>query len=170
MREKAPSDRAAEELEREAHSLAALLAVMPVAIVMTRADTTVTDWNPAAESLFGYPRDEAVGRNIDDLVAQHPDIIDEAHDVSRRAREGGQIHLVTKRTRKDRSLVDVDIVASAIFINGEVVGYYAIYTDISELQRQRRYYESLFDLSPTAIVTVDLDNRVTSWNPAAERL
>jgi len=35
---------------------------------------------------------------------------------------------------------------------------------------QRRYYESLIEVSPTAIVTVDTGLRVTSWNPAAERL
>ena len=35
---------------------------------------------------------------------------------------------------------------------------------------QRRYYESLIAVSPTAIVTTDADFQVTSWNPAAERL
>jgi len=37
-------------------------------------------------------------------------------------------------------------------------------------QRQKEYYESLVLNSPTAIVTIDLDNRVVDWNPAAERL
>ena len=40
----------------------------------------------------------------------------------------------------------------------------------ADLAREKQYYESLVSLSPTAIVTLDLEERVTSWNPAAERL
>ena len=38
------------------------------------------------------------------------------------------------------------------------------------LRRQNRYLESLLEISPTAIVTLDLDRMVTSWNLAAEEL
>src|SRR5918999_1186170 len=147
-----------------------LLETSPAAIMIVDREGTVTVWNPAAERLLGYPREEAIGRNIDDLVANRDDVRQEADAISRQAAEGGQIHLVTRRTRKDGSLVDVDVVASAIDIAGEKVGYYAIYSDVTELQRQRRYYEALVALSPVAIVTVDRDATVTSWNPAAERL
>ena len=40
----------------------------------------------------------------------------------------------------------------------------------AELALEKQYYESLVTLSPTAIVTMDLEEHVTSWNPAAERL
>ncbi len=40
----------------------------------------------------------------------------------------------------------------------------------AELALEKQYYESLVSLSPTAIVTMDLEEQVTSWNPAAERL
>ena len=40
----------------------------------------------------------------------------------------------------------------------------------AEVSREKQHYESLVALSPTAIVTMDLDERVTSWNPAAEQL
>ena len=40
----------------------------------------------------------------------------------------------------------------------------------AELALEKQYYESLVSLSPTAIVTMDLEEHVTSWNPAAERL
>ena len=38
------------------------------------------------------------------------------------------------------------------------------------LRRERQYFQELLSLSPTAIVTLDLERRVTSWNPAADRL
>ena len=40
----------------------------------------------------------------------------------------------------------------------------------AEVSREKQHYQSLVALSPTAIVTMDLGERVTSWNPAAERL
>ena len=40
----------------------------------------------------------------------------------------------------------------------------------AEVQSQKRYSESLVQNSPAAIVAVDMDGNVSSWNPAAERL
>ena len=147
-----------------------LLERSPSAIAIVDMDDVVTSWNPAAERLFGYSRDEAMGRKIDSLVASRPDLHSEAVEVGSRARAGEDVHVVTRRTRKDGTLVDVDVVGCAIFVDGKQVGYYGIFTDIGELQRQRRYYEALFDSSPTAIVALDMSGTVTAWNPAAERL
>ena len=49
-----------------------------------RLDDKVTSWNPAAEKLFGYTRDEAVGRDVDDLIAASADLRAEAREVNRR--------------------------------------------------------------------------------------
>ena len=40
----------------------------------------------------------------------------------------------------------------------------------AELARQKQYFESLVEISPAAVVTMDGDERVTGWNPAAEHL
>ena len=40
----------------------------------------------------------------------------------------------------------------------------------AEVSHEKQHYQALVALSPTAIVTMDLDERVTSWNPAAEQL
>jgi PAS domain S-box-containing protein len=147
-----------------------LLETSPSAIAIVDMDGVVMSWNPAAERLFGYSRDEVMGRDIDGLIASRPDLHGEAVAIYSRARAGDDVHLVTRRMRKDGTLVDVDIVACAVFVEGKQVGYYGIFTDIGELQRQRRYYEALFDSSPTAIVAIDMSGSVTAWNPAAERL
>jgi PAS domain S-box-containing protein len=158
------------ELQRQKRYYESLLETSPSAIMTVDRDAIVTSWNPAAERLLGYSRDEAVGRRVDDLVANRDDLREEAERVTRQAALGGQVHVVTRRTRKDGSLVDVDVVAAPIFIGGEQVGYFAMYSDVSELQRQKRYLEALFDSSPVAIALLDLEGKVTSWNPTAERL
>ena len=43
------------------------------AIVTNSLDGTITAWNPAAERIFGYPAEEAIGKNIDHHRAAGPD-------------------------------------------------------------------------------------------------
>jgi PAS domain S-box-containing protein len=158
------------ELTREKQYNESLLEVSPAAIASTDMDGNVTSWNPAAERLFGFTSEEAVGRNIDNLVANHPDIHAEAVGVNREAESAGQMHLTTRRNRKDGSLVDVDVLAAMIRVGDKPAGMYAIYHNIGELQRQRRYFEALVLNDPVAVVIVDPDVTVKLWNPAAERL
>jgi PAS domain S-box-containing protein len=158
-----------QELRRQKQYVESLVEINPTGIVAVDRDGTVTSWNLAAEELFGYSRNEAIGRKVDDLVFGREDLRSEAvsyEDVLR----AGRFHTVTQRTRRDGTLADVELIAVPVIEEGEPTGYLAIYHDISELQRQKQYYESLLDVSPTAIITIDPEHRVTSWNPAAERL
>jgi PAS domain S-box-containing protein len=157
------------ELRRQTRYLEALLELSPAAIVTTDLDDNVTAWNAAACELFGYTQVEALGQNIDDLIAKSDELHSEAVEVNRRIAQG-QVQLITRRTRKDGTLADVDLRAAPILVGGKTVGSYAIYHDLSDVHRQKQYFESLLEISPTAIITVDLDDKVTAWNPAAERL
>ena len=40
----------------------------------------------------------------------------------------------------------------------------------TEIRRQKQYFESLVEISPAAVVTMDRNERVSAWNPAATRL
>jgi PAS domain S-box-containing protein len=160
--------RSEEELRRQKRYVESLVEINPTAIVTVDRDGSVTSWNRAAEELFGYSRDEAIGRNLDDLVVGR-DLRREAVRYEQVLR-AGRFHTVTQRARKDGTLVDVELIIVPVIEEDEPTGYLVIYHDISQLQRQKRYYESLLEASPTAIVTVDPDYKVTSWNPAAEKL
>ncbi len=48
--------------------LAALVACSADAIIGRTLDGIVTDWNPAAERLYGYRADEVIGRDLKMLV------------------------------------------------------------------------------------------------------
>ena len=147
-----------------------LLEISPSAIVIVDLEDRINSWNPAAERLFGYTAEEAIGRNLDDLVAPRDELREEAMRYSEAAAGGEQVRSITRRTRKDGSLVDVEVVSAPVVVGrASAVGYFVIYSDIGELQRQRRYYEAVLKLSPTAIVTIDQDQRHVV-EPAAERL
>src|SRR5262249_21757196 len=84
--------------------------------------------------------------------------------------KGERVRAFARRTRKDGSLVDVELISEPIIVGEEPLGFLAIYHDITELQHQRRYFEAVLQLSPTAIVTVDEQFHVRSWNPMAEEV
>ena len=157
-----------EQLRRQRQYFESLVEINPTAVVTVDRDGVVTSWNLAAEELFGYSRDEAIGRNLDDLVVGQ-DLRRQAvsYDEALRA---GRFHTVTRRARRDGTLADVELIVVPVIEGSDATGYLVIYHDISELQRKKQYYQSLLEVSPTAIVTIDPDHKVTSWNPAAERL
>ena len=162
--------RSDEELRREKQYLESLLEISPVAVVTLDLEERVTSWNPAAEALFGFTEAEALGRTIEDLILRTKTLSEEGVAIMQEATAEGAAHRITRRMRKDGALVDVEMLVVPLRSDGRTVGSYAIYHDVTELHRQKQYYESLLEISPTAIITVDLAGRVTSWNPAAERL
>jgi PAS domain S-box-containing protein len=130
-----------EELLTQKRNLEPLLELSPTAIVITDLEANVVAWNPAAERLFGYEADEAVGHNLDDLVAQTEELHAAAVSYSEAASHKDSVTTVTRRTRKDGTLVDVELRVAPVMVNGEPVGTFGVYHDITELQRQKQYYE-----------------------------
>jgi PAS domain S-box-containing protein len=125
----------------------ALIGLSPVATVTQDLDTVVTSWNPAAEELFGYSHEEAVGRKLDELVATTPELQAEAALFTERAAREGRVSAETRRTRKDGTLVDVEVVAAPVLADGEQVGHLAIYHDTREQKRaeeERRRAENRY--------------------------
>src|SRR5688572_27183239 len=169
----APRDHRGElgkELRQMTKSFEQVLEISPTAIVITDLGNRVASWNPAAERLFGHTAEEAAGRDLDVLVATTEELHAEALEFRGRVAASEQVKSITRRTRKDGSIVEVELLAAPMVAEGETVGTFAIYHDITEVIRQRRFFEALMDVSPEAIVTTTLDDTVASWNPAAERL
>ena len=166
-----------EEIRRQKEYYEALFVNNPVAVVTGDMNGDIVSWNPMAERLFQYSREEVIGRNLEDVVANDSSIHDEAVAYRTVVFEEGRVQVSAKRTRKDGSLVDVELLALPVIVAGEEVGFIAIYHDISErkafeeeIRRQKEYYEALFVNNPVAVVTADLDGVIVSWNPMAERL
>ena len=135
--ERRVEDRTA-EIRRQKQYFEALVEVSPVAIVTMDRDERVSGWNPAATTLFGYEEEEAIGRNIEDLVVRTDALREESHDLVATALDQGRAHAIGQRMRKDGILLDVEILMVPLVVDDEHLGFYAIYHDISELQAARR--------------------------------
>ena len=130
-----------EEVQREKQYSESLVVNSPAAIVVVDTDHNVTSWNPAAEKLFGYSQAEALGRRTDDLVATEA-IRAQALAYTRQAARGEVVRAITQRSRRDGTMVDVELLAVPLIVEDEQVGTLAIYHDITELQRARQEAEA----------------------------
>jgi PAS domain S-box-containing protein len=148
------------DLRRQKEYYESLLALSPTAIVTTDLDDRVTSWNPAAEKLFGYTSEEAIGHDVDDLVAAYSEEVRrQADDVDRQIAGGSEVRLSTRRTRKDGTLVDVDIRAAPIYVGGDVVAAGALYHDISELLQARLAAEAATEAKSAFLATTSHEIR-----------
>jgi len=95
----------------------------------------VTYWNIRAEETFGWTREQAVGRNVIELVV--PERYRGAlREGFRRFKAGGGTRLVERRTeqiglRADGSEFPVEVIVSALE-EGDTYSFHAFITDISE--------------------------------------
>jgi two-component system CheB/CheR fusion protein len=115
--------------------LAAIVESSDDAIVSKALDGTITSWNPAAEKLFGYTAEEAIGSPI--WMLAPPDRKNEMPAILERIRRGEMIeHYETIRRRKDGTLIDISLTVSPILgEKGQIVGASKIARDISERKR-----------------------------------
>ena len=98
----------------------------------------IFSWNPAAERLFGYTADEAIGRNADLLVAPLGQIPsgETARGAFDLALGGERFASDTRRVAKDGTVIDVALTATQIRDReGRVLGVSAIMRDIRERRR-----------------------------------
>ncbi|KRQ87848.1 Cyclic di-GMP phosphodiesterase response regulator RpfG [Caloramator mitchellensis] len=126
--------------------LKALFDNSPDAIVHFDKEHKIIDVNPAFEELFGYSKEECLGRNVDEIVIPK-ELKEIAIEVTNTLFYNGHVLLEGIRYNREGKQIYVHIKGLLIKINNEVVGGYAIYTDFSESKKyqERLEYLSLHD-------------------------
>ena len=123
--------------ERELARLAALVESSEDAIISKSVDGIIETWNGAAERMYGYTSEEALGRPITIIVP--PDRAEEEMSILNRIRAGERIpHFDTVRLRKDGSRVDISLTIFPLRdASGAITGASHVARDIT----QRKLYE-----------------------------
>ncbi len=117
-------------LEERTIYLNALLANNPLGIAVMDAKRNILMCNQAFEQLFLYTAAELIGHPIEDFVL--PAEQEDGHKHIVDLGDGKSVFSITRRKRKDGCLIDVEVRGVPITIDGEIVGIFAIYQDISE--------------------------------------
>ncbi len=120
---------------QSAQLLAFIVESTDMAIVGKSLDGIIQSWNAAAEKLFGYTADEAIGRHISLVLP--PERLHEEEMIIATLKEGRRVeHFETERLRSDGTRVFVSLTISPIMDDeGNVIGASKMARDISERKR-----------------------------------
>jgi len=130
------SGRDAAELA-QAH-LAAIVQSSDDAIMSSDRHGIVTSWNPAAERLYGYAAEEAIGAPVAMLIPRERAA--EVADLQRRVAAGERVqHLETERRHRDGRRIEVALTISQLTDGaGTAVGTSVIARDVGPRRRAER--------------------------------
>ncbi len=154
---------AKKQVEELKDYLQGLIENSPDAIITTDLDGIVTSWNDASEKMFGYSRDEAIGRFLPTVPHF---LFDTEKSYMEQIRQGETIKdLETVRKTKDGSIIDVNINMAPIKdSSGHVIGISMIGRDVTErkriekdLLRKNNELSRLLFISSTMRGTLELD-------------
>ncbi|RPJ19651.1 MAG: PAS domain S-box protein [Chloroflexi bacterium] len=168
--------------------MAGFLEIAFDAAVTFDAQERITYWNPAAEQMYGWTAQEALGKTPAKLfwLVNTPEEKKSRRQRQSRLKRGETLRGEHTSCRKDGSSLRVQYAARAVFdAAGKVIGYQAIYRDISagelalekskeneeSLRARTEEIETLLEVSPIAIfVAHDPDCVRISGNPAGYRM
>lgn len=120
-----------QDLQKSQQKLSLLVERNPLAVIEWNKSFEVTDWNEAAEQIFGYSKNEALGRHIAGLL-----IPESAKDhvnqivVALLTQEGG-IHSINENFTKDGRVITCEWHNTPLVVNGEAVGVVSMAQDIT---------------------------------------
>ncbi|MGD8330365.1 MAG: PAS domain-containing protein [Acidobacteriota bacterium] len=118
-----------EQARLDGRYMAALIESCPLAMVTLDPASRVVAVNAAFEELFQLPRAEAIGHDLDELIAPR-DKVEEARLLTERAQHGERLHLQVRRRRRNGDSVLLRAHASPIVLDGQHVGAHVIYEGI----------------------------------------
>ncbi|MBA8824970.1 diguanylate cyclase (GGDEF)-like protein/PAS domain S-box-containing protein [Saccharopolyspora lacisalsi] len=135
---------------------AALVEHVSDAIVATTSEGVVTSWNPAAETVYGIPEQQAVGRHVSELVGapMEPAAVLTSGGVTRAVHQ-----------RADGSPLTIRISAAEMD-----EGFVLLCADETAQRRAEQHFAVVVTALDEGVLVLDPTGAITSANPAAQQI
>ncbi len=164
----------------------------PLGVIEWDTDFQVVDWNHAAELIFGYSKDEALGHQAKDLIIP-PNVVSLIDKVwsDLLKLKGGTRSTNENITKEGKTIMCEWYNTPLIADNDQVIGVASLVADVTERLRDQqellkhrdrleelvadrtmevREQARIIDQIHDAVVATDLDGVITNWNNGAENL
>jgi PAS domain S-box-containing protein len=169
---------AEDHLRDTEQSLAVTLGSIEAGVIVADRAGRITRMNEVAERITGWQQQQAVGRRLVDVFVQPGQPAGAGHDnpvdaLLAHEPEATNVHEARVLARDGtESFVDLRQ-ALTRDEHGQVRGIVLVLRDVTRLRRAEAELPRLAAIvegSGDAIIAKTLDGRITSWNPAAEKL
>ncbi|WP_316839105.1 PAS domain S-box protein [Pedobacter gandavensis] len=137
----------------------------------------ISQWNPKAESIFGWQKKEVIGQHFHEIAfpaAYHEQYLQLLENLNYDAPENHPNTTVEiSALKKDHSTFDIALSISSATIQGKHF-YICFVSDITnrnqisqELVKQQKFYENILNKLPTDIAVFDANHKYLFVNPGA---
>ncbi|MBU3209273.1 sensor domain-containing protein [Clostridium algidicarnis] len=132
-------------LKEELWEVETIITTLDDAIICSNLDGTITRWNEGAKDIYGYTKEEAIGKDISIISKDenHEEVEWLAHNIKK-----GKVikSYETERYRKDEQKINVSLTLSPIKDSeGNILYIAGIDRDITELINQRLTLKRSYD-------------------------
>ncbi|WP_126453853.1 PAS domain S-box protein [Sulfuriflexus mobilis] len=150
----------------------------PLAVIEWDADFRVREWNPSAEHIFGYTRNEVLGRHAIELIIPNHvvELVDSIWRQITRG-EGGERSTNDNKTKSGEIIICEWYNTPLIDSNGDLDGVVSLASDITErvqaqeaLFNEKEFAETTLASIGDGVITTDEKGNLTYLNPVAEAL
>lgn len=121
---------------------------VPFAVIEWDTDFRVVDWNPAAEKIFGYTKEEALGNRAADIILPS-NVIEHTSKIwsNLLAANGGNFSTNENRTKDGNIILCKWYNSPLIDENGSVIGVASVAEDVTEKKQfeQKLQYLAYYD-------------------------
>jgi PAS domain S-box-containing protein len=147
----------------------------PFAIVIFQLDELkVLAANPKAAQLFGYTTQEFLQLSLNDIV--YAEDFDKAEQALRKIEQGKDVKISYRNIKKNNEIIEIHAVATLITFK-DVTAILKIATDVTEInkaeeiiERQKFYFDELFNATPFAVTLSDLNDNIIKINKSFTKL
>jgi PAS domain S-box-containing protein len=162
--------------EEQHRFLSTILQYVNDSVIVTDLKGTITWWNNGASVLFGYPRDEMMGKTI---ALLHPKIdVKAVTDDLDLILQGKDFIGEWKGRRKDGTIVWADVKTTVMRdSSGNAIGLIGIAKDVTErrearerLQQSEKHFRALIEHGADAIMLLDQHTRILYASPSSTRI
>ena len=150
-----------------------LLANISDVVYSTDDQLRLVSWNQAAEKVYGWKKEEALGKNVIEMTGSmfNPEM---RAKLTVELQEKGSVSAEIEHTTISGEHIIFDSNTMPLWdAGGKIVGYVAVNRNITERKRAEkvlRYHAHLVDNVSDAIISTDKELKIRSWNKAAERM
>lgn len=144
---------------------AAIVETTDAAIITLDELDRITEWNPAAQRLYGFSAHEATGQPIDIIIP--PSLVQQEHDLLHRVRNGLSVERIeSERRTKSDARVFVSVTLYPLMLPEGKVGVRTIAQDVTAQMHAEERFRQLFNSCPTGLCVVDRRGCIQVTNPA----
>ncbi|MEH1852001.1 MAG: AAA family ATPase [Nostoc sp.] len=163
-------------LQASQQRLQLLVQQTPLAFIEWDTNFHITDWNPAAEKIFGYTKQEALGRQFQFIVPQtiQVQIIEEVL-IEIISQQGGNYSINENITKDGKTIICAWYNNPLVNADGELIGVASLTDDITERklaelalqQRSQDLQQALQDLQQAQLQMVQSEKMSALGNLVA---